>query len=237
MGCLKLKKRVVKPVLKIDQLVDFLEVNLKKALRDVNVELVEHILNEEDNVLLIVSHKAGSVMIMGLQEYILAEEPVEELCRSGLREVLVYDVKPPFAYARQNFLLGSRVMDTIHEEMLDLVTIIFTKMIEGDLSGVEQGLTRLIDHTKNKHFAIEEKLMVKYGYDKYNKLGFDHHVKRHKEFLEALNDIASELKGRRLGDFMVDFMSFIEDYFRYMALDDKKLALYLSRVCGLNCNV
>jgi len=45
------------------------------------------------------------------------------------------------------------------------------------------------------------------------------------------------LKGRRLGDFMVDFMSFIEDYFRYMALDDKKLALYLSRVCGLNCNV
>jgi len=139
-GCLKLKKRVVKPVLKIDQLVDFLEVNLKKALRDVNVELVEHILNEEDNALLIVSHEAGSVMIMGLQEYIVAEEPLEELCRGGLREVLVYDVKPPFAYARQNLLLGSRVMDTIHEEMLDLVTIIFTKMIEGDNLRAQAGI-------------------------------------------------------------------------------------------------
>uniref|UniRef100_A0A7J3XXH9 Hemerythrin-like domain-containing protein n=1 Tax=Thermogladius calderae TaxID=1200300 RepID=A0A7J3XXH9_9CREN len=237
MGCLKLKKMVVKHVLKIDQLASFLEVRLKKALTNVNVELVEHILNEEGNVLLVVSHEAGSVMIIGLQEYIIAEEPIEELCKGGLRKVLIYDVKPPFTYERQNFLLGNRIMDPIHEEMFNLVTMIFTKIIEGDLSGVEQGVSRLIDHTKNKHFAVEERLMVKYGYDKYDKPGFDHHVRRHREFLEALNDIASELKARQLGDFILDFMSFIEDYLGYMALDDKKLALYLARVCGLNCNV
>jgi hemerythrin len=121
--------------------------------------------------------------------------------------------------------------------MFRLIRDVFDKIVEGDVEGAGRGLQTLVDHTRNRHFKLEEALMEKYGYFRYDKQGYDNHLKRHAGFLEALNDVMSNYRRKNYRDFLFDFMGAVDEYLRSILSYDKKLALYLAKVCGANCTV
>ena len=237
MSCIRFRKRVVSPFLSIEELVQFYEISLRKLVKTQNTELIEHIVNEESNTLLVVKQGGHTAYMLSTDDKVLVEGLSEEVCSEGPKELLVYDARPPFTSSEQEFALGLRVLDEVHTEMFRLIRDVFDKIVEGDIEGAGRDLQTLLDHTRNRHFKLEEALMVKYGYFRYDKQGYDNHLKRHAEFLDALNDVISNYRRKNYRDFLIDFMGFVDEYLRYMSSDDKKLAVYLAKVCGANCTV
>ncbi|WP_162097835.1 bacteriohemerythrin [Thermogladius calderae] len=221
----------------VEELVQFYEISLRKLVKTQNTELIEHIVNEEPNTLLVVKQSGHTAYMLSTDDKVLVEGLSEELCSEGLKELMVYNARPPFTSHEQLFALGLRVLDEVHTEMFRLIRDVFDKIVEGDIEGAGRDLQALVDHTRNRHFKLEEALMVKYGYFRYDKHSYDSHLKRHAEFLDALSDVISNYRRKNYRDFLIDFMGFVDEYLRYMSSDDKKLVVYLTKVCGTGCTV
>ncbi len=139
--------------------------------------------------------------------------------------IYVYRVHPPTAKAIKSLMSGYEPMDRIHEEMISLANSIIIETILGRLGEARKALKNLYRHTVDKHFPFEENLMKRYNYP-----NIYEHIKYHKLYREALEQIMTLAAKEQYMDMIYELLTTFDSYLKYMGDEDKRLARYIKMI-------
>lgn len=164
---------------------------------------------------------------------ITGKEDVKSIIRSlnNPCRITIYRVSLPTRRYVDEYVFGIEIMDHIHVEMFRIMDNLLLSIIRGDLDIVRKIADKLYDHTKNKHFKIEEELMIQTRYNKYFKNDYRIHISWHKDFLRVLEDVKDNAVKEKYVELIENLLMIFETYFdRYLKDTDAKLAQYLKKV-------
>lgn len=164
---------------------------------------------------------------------ITGKKDVKSIIRSlnNSCRITIYRASLPTRRYVDEYVFGIEIMDHNHVEMFKIMDNLLLSIIRGDLDIVRKIADKLYDHTKNKHFRIEEELMVQTKYDKYFKNDYRMHISWHKDFLKILEDIRDNAEKEEYVKLMENLLMIFETYLgRYLKNVDAKLAQYLKKV-------
>lgn len=145
--------------------------------------------------------------------------------------ITIYKVVLPTRRYVNEFVFSVKVMDQNHIEMFGIIDDLILSIIRGDLKSIKKFADKLYDHTKNKHFKIEEELMIETKYDKYFEKDYRIHINWHRDFLEVLKEVKDNAEKEEYVELIENLLMIFETYFdKYLKDIDAKLAQYLKRV-------
>lgn len=148
---------------------------------------------------------------------------VEELDRiDTICRIMIYTGEIPVATWRERFIFGIPEIDEVHREMIDLLNLIIKNIVMGNIKSLNKLINELYEHTVNKHFKLEEDLMIKYNYP-----GYNNHLKYHKMYIEVLEEMISQVENEDYTGLLTSILTLLESYLDYLEEEDQKMARYI----------
>ena len=165
------------------------------------------------------------------KEPVYGKQVVERLCKiRDPLEYTIYRVEIPVVKWINRLKFGIPVIDKVHEEMLNMLNSLIKAAIFGEFNKLDKLVNELYDHTLNKHFKVEEDLMIKYGYPNYVE-----HKRVHEMYIEVLEEMKEYINRGEYKEFLTDILLLLESYLGYLEGEDHNTAIYLKSICGDQC--
>ena len=129
----------------------------------------------------------------------------------------------PFLEWSDQIAVGHAEIDAQHRKLVEIANALYDAMTTGKgRDHVGKTLAELIDYTVY-HFAVEEDLMDRYGYDK-----TDNHKNKHNDFVARVQVLQRDYEAGKL-TVIVDTMSFLQSWLvGHIMGTDKHLAAFLN---------
>lgn len=174
--------------------------------------------------ILLIDGKIINAESLEMKEQVLTgKKVIEELNKlDTICKIMVYQGDLPLAVWRERFVFGIPEIDKVHEEMIDLLNKIIKAIIVGDIKSLDKLVKTLYDHTLNKHFKLEEDLMIKYNYP-----GYDKHLESHRMYIEVIEEMMCQAKNEDYPGLLTSILTLLESYLEYLEDEDRKMVRYI----------
>ncbi len=123
---------------------------------------------------------------------------------------------------KEEYILGQGLIDKEHQELFKIANRAL------DVISSDEKITKLILLVKEVythidiHFTHEEKYMLSINYPE-----IDRHINLHKNMLDSLNDLITEISLLDIYTIQKRLMDFIHEYFvKHIITEDKKINLW-----------
>ena len=116
------------------------------------------------------------------------------------------------------YSIGIIEIDNQHRGLVIIINELFTHMSEGK---AKENLSEIFDHLTEytqKHFMVEETMMIKYGYQDY-----EQHKLEHQKFVDKLKSFKSEFNNGKV-TLSLEILNFLKDWLlNHIQVTDKNM--------------
>ena len=128
--------------------------------------------------------------------------------------------------------VGVEEIDEQHRELFSRINSLVAAIKSADCKNKIDGVISFLEEYAATHFALEEGIMVRHGYDEY-----DRHRQQHAIFLRALADLKLQAAAPRVQgasyDLSVTTNQVVVDWIRLHIMSvDKRLGAFLGKMPG-----
>jgi hemerythrin len=107
---------------------------------------------------------------------------------------------------KESLNVGIKDIDEQHKKLVGLINKLFDAMSHGKSNEIMNAVFSDLSKYVTNHFATEEKLMRKYGYDDY-----DYHKQEHKFFIDKLNELKEKFSNGNVA-ISLEVLNFLKDW-------------------------